>query len=201
MIEEKISKKETEEIMEEKGEVRGITIKGKMEFIKNTRGEEGLQEVESFLLNVGHPIKYEEIRINDFYPVGYETLVLLIGKRILGFNEEKIAEMGRFVSKLSPIVRLFMKYFFSMDLMARESPKLWRRYYTMGDLKTTKLDKKNGVAILQIDNYKLHPVHCTFLRGYFASTIQMIVKQKTTCQETQCSFKGGKNHEFRIEWE
>ncbi|MBD3208392.1 MAG: hypothetical protein GF370_02985 [Candidatus Nealsonbacteria bacterium] len=199
-MQEKILAKEAEDVMEKNGEARGITIKGKLEFIKNREGQEALQETEDFLAKIGHPIKYKEIRANDFYPIGYETLVLLISKRILGFDERKIAEMGSFVSKLSPIVRVFMKYFFSMDLMAKESPRLWRRYYTIGNLKTTKLDKKNKLAVLQIDDYNLHPIHCTFLEGYFANTIQMIVKQETTCKETKCSFKSGDSHEFRIEW-
>lgn len=199
-MEKEISKEEIESIKNLKGEARGITIKGKAEFIIKKREETTLQELEETTRKLGYPVKYTELRSNNFYPVGYEAITLLIGSKVFGMNEKEIMEMGSFVSKLSAIVRLFMKYLFSIELMAREAPRMWRKYYTIGDLKVVDIDGAKKYAILALENYRLHPLYCPFFKGYFASTVQMSVKTDTTCEEQKCTFQGDNCHEFLIKW-
>lgn len=39
-----------------------------------------------------------------------------------------------------------------------------------------------------------------FLKDILAVGLQMIIGQKTTCQETKCSFLEDEHHEFLIKW-
>ncbi len=195
-----ITKELIEKLMKTEGETRAISIKGDLEFILYKKGEEGLRKLEDELEKFGHPIKYKKLEDMSFYPVGLEALVFLAAEKLFNFSKEDFVEMGEFNAKVSLIVRLFMKYFVSMDSMAKESPKFWRKYYTNGDLSIVELDKEKKYAIARIENFALSPSHCCTLKGYFLSVVKMILGHPISCEETKCTFRGDEYHEFKLTW-
>jgi hypothetical protein len=94
-----------------------------------------------------------------------------------------------------------MKYFVSVKAISGQASEIWRRYYTIGSFKVVKIDEKERKAILRLENFKLHKLHCQTIRGYISNTIKMIVNRKVESKETVCPFRGGKFHEFVLTWQ
>jgi len=199
-MEQIISKKEVDELMKIKGEARGIAIKGEAEFILKEKREEGFKKLEDTMAKIGCPIKYRGLKSLNFYPLKYEAITTFVLKEVFNFKEEDFRKVGAFEAKLSLIIRMFMRYFFSLDLMAKKASVIWRKYYTVGNLTSPEFNKKEKYAILRVENFKLHPSHCRTLEGFFATMVQMIVKDLVTCKETKCIFKGDEYHEFLLKW-
>lgn len=199
-MEEIISKEVAEKVMKNKGEARGISIKAKMEFALQKRGKKWLSQLEEEMTKVGYPLKYKKIKTLSYYPIGYETLALLLLEGTMNLTEKEISEVGEFVAKNNVIIRTFMKYLSSMELTVKNAPKMWKQYYTIGDLKVPEYNRDENYAIIRLENYHLHPIHCPFFKGYFKGTVQMVVKKETICEETKCIYRGDDYHEFLLKW-
>lgn len=199
-MEEIINKDIATKLMEIKGETRGIALKSDQEFVLQEKGEEGVKLLQKTMQELGFPIDYAKIRPMDFCPVGLRAISLLIMKAIFDFDDEKFRKMGMIQSKTSLIIRLFMKYFISLSEVAKKVPDMWEKYYTIGVLTVTKISEEKKYGILKLENFRLHPLQCRVLEGYFASIISMVVKSPVICRETKCIFKGDGYHEFSAKW-
>jgi len=199
-MEQVINKEELEKFTKLNGEVRGIALKSHADFILQQKGKPELDKLEKVLAELGYPIKFEEIKSWDFYPIGIEIIELLTIKRLFNFKDEQFEDIGTFGSVSSFIMKLFMRYFSSIKMVVRQAPSIWRKYYTVGELKVKKLDEKEKYIILTVENLFLHPLHCFHLKGFFSSVVQMVVKEKPSCQETKCVHRGDSHHEFVIKW-
>ncbi|XOB42441.1 MAG: hypothetical protein ACKKMP_00040 [Candidatus Nealsonbacteria bacterium] len=200
MVEDIITKKIADELMKMKGETRGISIKGDIDYVIDKKGKEALKKIEDEMRNLGYPIDYEKMRNMEFYPVGLEVVLFLVIKKLFNFTDREFEELGEFNSKLSLILRLFMKYFVSIESAAKAAPKIWRKLYSIGDLEMVELNKEEKYAVLRIKNFKLHPYHCLSMKGYIYSVMRMVLRGEITCEETKCPFKGDNYHEFLIKW-
>lgn len=198
-MEEIITKEIAEKLMEIKGEVRGMAMKGDLEFILKERGEEGLKKLEDTIANLGYSVKYEKLKTLSFYPIGLKGITLLTIKKLFNFSDEKFQEMGAFGSKINLVIRIFMKYLFSPKIFASQSQRMWRYYYTIGNCKA-ELNEKEKYVFLRVYNFPYFPDQCQVLRGYFGSIFKMVVKNKVNCEETKCVFRGDEYHEFLLKW-
>lgn len=199
-MEQIIEKEELEKLTKINGEVRGVALKSHADFILHQKGQLELDKLENVLAELGYPIKFKEIRIWDFYPVGIEIIELLAIKRLFGFEDDKFEDIGTFGSVSSFIMKLFMRYFSSIRMVVKQAPKIWKKYYTVGELKVKELDEKERRIVLTVENLFLHPIHCLHLKGFFSSVVQLVVKEKPSCEETKCVHKGDLLHEFVIRW-
>lgn len=187
-------------LMRIKGEMRGVVFKTDAEFILREKGREGLKKVEEELEKLGYPIKYDEIKTFDFFPIGFRMLSMLVIKQTFNFDDQKIKEMGTKAPRLSLIIRFFLQYFVSLKRLAEQAPKMWREHCNVGDLKTVDLNEEKGYVIVSLENFHLHPLYCTYLAGYLQTILEWVVKAPVDCQETQCYFRGEKNHQFLLKW-
>jgi hypothetical protein len=149
---------------------------------------------------LGYPLEHETIKVMDFYPVGLWGLYLLVIKRLFYYQNEQIQEIGKSNAKLSLLIRLFMKYFFSPEKVIKKVPEMWQKYYSIGSLSVTDYNEEERRAVLRITNFSLHPVWCQDIIGFFSSMVQMIVGDEAQCQETKCTHRGDKYHEFVVTW-
>jgi len=199
-MEQVISKQEFDELMKLKGEVKGTGIKTHGKFILKEEGEEGLKKLEDTMAGLGYPIEFREVKATTLYPFGVEAVILLAIKRLFNYDDKKFQEMGRFHAKLSLIIRLFMKYFVSLERVSKEGPEMWRRYFTLGDIEIVEIDEEKRHIIFRVRNFQFHPLHCQILRGSIPTIIQMIVGSKVTSEETKCVHRGDEYHEFLLKW-
>jgi len=196
-----INKEITEKLMGIKGEARGTHFRNDADFIIKEKGKEGLKKVEKELEWLGCPIEYEKINQFAFYPVGLRAVSLLAIKKVFNWPDEKIKELGIYAMKVSWIIRVFMKYFFSTEKVFNEAQKTWAKYFTVGELIVEKEDLKKKNVILKVKNFDLHPIYCKCLEGVFLELGKLILKpRKISCEEIECSFRGGKGHRFLIRW-
>jgi hypothetical protein len=200
-MEEIITKEIAQRLMADlKGEVRGISFKAEEGFILQEKGEKGLKLLEEEMARLGYPFKYAEIKPMDFYPIGLKAVVVLAIKKIFGFDDKTFEEIGSFGTKMPLIIKLFMKHLGSVRVAAKAAPQMWRRYYTVGDLRAVDFDEEKRYIILRLENFWMVEPFCLYLKGYFAHIVEMVVKSKTTCEETQCPHRGDSYYEFLVKW-
>jgi len=202
-MEEKLTKELTQKLMEVKGEIRGIDIISDGNFVLRNHGKEGLKRVEEKLKEVGFPIEYRKIKPMGFYPSALKALSLLAIKEALGYDDEKIEEIGKSAPKFSLIIKLFVKYFASLKkFFFGHTPRIWREYWTIGEFIPVELNEEEKFAIIRYQNFDLHPIYCLYLKGYFTTLTKLITgAKKVECKETKCTFRGDKFHEYFLKWE
>jgi len=199
-MEEITTKEELEKIMKAKGKVRGDGMRSYADFILKEEGEEGLKRLEEAMAKLGYPIKSRQIKRMGFYPVGLWVLFVLTIKRIFNYDDKKFQEMGIFQLKNSLIIRVFMKYFFSLERAARELPKIWRQYFTIGEFNVVELNQEKRYLTLKLENFRLHSISCQIILGVLVRAGGMITKSKTAIEETKCIHRGDEYHEFVLKW-
>jgi hypothetical protein len=199
-MEQIISKEELDKALKVEGKIRGLGMRGEMEFILKEEGREGLEKFEETMEQLGFPMRYKEIKTMNFYPLSSYVIASLVMKNLFNYDNKKFQEKGEFLTKVSLIVRLFLKSFVSLKKIIKEVSKMWRKYYTTGELKVVKLDEEKRYGIIRIENFYLHPFHRETLKGYFRGIVKMVVGSEATCEERE-GFKGNdKSHEFLLKW-
>lgn len=200
-MEQELTKKLAEELMKAKGEARGIHFKSDANYVLRNKGKNGLRRVEQELEKIGCPIKYEKIKNLDFYPVGLRIISLLAIKKTFGWGDKEIRELSGSAAYFSLIVRIYMKFFYSLGKIVKQAPKMWSEYYTVGRLGIPDYNEKEKYAVLELSDFELHPIFCRGMEGYLENIVKMIVKtKKVRCRETKCTFRGNKTHQFLIKW-
>lgn len=196
-----ISQTEIEKIQKVEGEVIGTSFQEDARFIRQKEGEEGLRKLETEMERLGYPLKFKEIKNFQWYPLSLNLLYLAAAKNIFNWEDDIFREDGRFSAKVSLIAKIMMKYFISLRRCFSEAGNFWRKYYTVGNLKTEELNEKEHSAILVLRNFTGHPLLCRILEGYFWQVISYVApKEKLKVQEIECVSKEGKTHRFKITW-
>jgi len=197
-----ITPKEIKKMMEFPGRVRGQVFLTDYRYIKERKGEEGVELLKKKIKEWGVPLNYEKAKPLDWYPVGFRAISLLAIKEIFNWGDKEIFELGNNAPKFSFIVKLLMKYFLSPQRSFLESPKYWSKHYSVGKLEACEFNEKKKFLIIRLKDFKVHPVFCPLLRGYFLRIAQFVLKsKKVTIKETKCVFKKDSYCEFVIKWE
>ena len=197
-----ISDKEKEELDKIQGKVLGIGILNDFQFVFKKEGKEGIEKIEKEMENFGEPLKFKEIKKFHWYDNKKNFLLFLILEKLFQWKDEDFREMGRWSASVSLVTKIMMKYFVSLERIAKEAGKYWRKYHTLGDLKVEVIDYKKRITIISLDNFEHgFSSHCRFLEGYFWQIISYLVpKENLKVVELECEFKGGKRHLFNVSW-
>ncbi|MBD3208451.1 MAG: hypothetical protein GF370_03280 [Candidatus Nealsonbacteria bacterium] len=195
------SKEEAEQFMSLPGQIRGGIIKADGDFILKKKGRQGLRRLEERMKELDQPLRFSQIQMTKFYPVGLKAVVLLSIKDVFGFEKEDFIELGRFASKSLSILRFFMRYLLSLERVAKEISQIWDKNYSVGECAVTEFNKKEGYMKIRISDFKLHPAWCHVHLGYLPATLQIIAQKKVACQELKCVHQGDECHEFLLSWQ
>jgi hypothetical protein len=69
----------------------------------------------------------------------------LVIKKIFNYDDKKIEEIGFLATKRSLIVKLFVRYFLSVQrVFSKEAPLLWKQHYTIGELIPVELNEEKN---------------------------------------------------------
>jgi len=195
-----LTKEKVKKLMKLEGSVRGMALRVDLDFIREKKGEDGLKKIEARMKELGHPLKYEEIKPMDFYPMGLSAISLLVIEEIFNFSKKELKEWGELVVKFSILMKIFMKYFGSLSLVAKQIPGVWRKHYTIGRLEMPDFSEESKYVILRLYDFKINPIYCNIYLGYFSKTASMVLKNKITIKETKFMFRGDPYHEFLLTW-
>lgn len=195
-----ISKEIARKLMQIKGEARGTHFINDSQYVLTKEGEQGLRKVEEEFKKLGFPIEYKKIKNSDFYPIGLRTISLLVIKKVFNWEDEEIRNLCGFAARVSMVIRLYLKFFYSIEKMTKIAPKMWNEYFTVGSLKVTEYDKKEKRVVLRIEDFELHSVYCRCLEGFLGNIVKMVVGVKeVNCKEQKCS--ASENcHELVVTW-
>jgi hypothetical protein len=197
-----LTKELVKNLLEMEGRARGIHFKNDLDYVTKKEGEGSIKKVEEKLKEAGCPINYEEIKNLDFYPIGWRAISLLAIKDVFGWDEQEFRRLGSFVTAVSLIIRVYMKFFVSIKEAADKAPKIFREYFTRGEIVIPDYSEKKKYVIIEIRDLDFHPLYCFVLEGFLENIVRMIVKpEKIACKETGCTFRGGSCHQFKITWE
>lgn len=199
-MEQVITKEAFDELMKLQGEVWGMGIKSSLNFLLKKEGEKRLRKLEQTVTNLGYPIKYENIKTRDFYPLGLDATILVVAERLFKYTHKDFYELGKSGVRYPSVIRTFMKYFVSFDRVIREVPKIWNQHFTVGDLKVAEYNKEKKYIVLRLEDFPLHPLHCPVFCGLFAGAIPMAFGGEGSCEETKCIHRGDEYHEFLVKW-
>lgn len=200
MVEEILNKEIAKKLMKIEGEGRGFILKNDATFVRAQKGETGLKKLEKELEKVGCPIKYKEIRSLNFYPVSWRAISLLAMKKVFRWGDEEFRELGRFILGGSLIVRVYARFFHSIEAIVKKAPQMWREYFTVGELTAPDYDEEKRYLIIEIRGLDFDPVFCRAMEGYLMTIVGMVVKAEVRCHETKCTFEGQDHHQFKITW-
>jgi len=202
MEDNKITKKVAEELMSIPGKVRGAVLQTDAEYVRQKKGEEALGKVEEELEKIGVPIDYGNIKATSWYPIGLRAISLLVIKKVFNLDNKEIEDMGNTAPKYSFVVKALVKYFITFERSYKESPKYWEKHYLLGELEAADYDLKKKYYTIRLKNFKIHPILCVYLKGYFVRMGQLILKgENFRAKETKCQFLGDPYHEFLVEWD
>ncbi|MBD3208433.1 MAG: hypothetical protein GF370_03190 [Candidatus Nealsonbacteria bacterium] len=199
-MEKTISKEELDEIKAVKGKVRGLSMLGHAKFLLKEEGETSLEMVEGEMQKLGYDFHYDRIKKLKFYPLSLYCTELLVIQRIFDYDNEKFKTIGEFNSKNSIIVRLFMKYFVSLGSMAKQMPRFWQKYFTVGQMTVPDYNEKERFVVARLDSLKATPLFCEVARGFSSGMCQMITGTKGSCEEMRCVHRGDDCHEYLFKW-
>lgn len=201
MSKQEITKDLIDRLKKIEGSCRGVSLQTPLEYVRSVAGNETVQAAEKELKKLGLPT-LKEIRVMEHYPVGWMTIVHLVIKKTLNWNDEEIKKMGNALPKFSFIVNLLIKYFLSPRKSFEASADYWNKHFTVGKLEPIEFNEEKKYIVLRLKNYKTHPIDCKLFEGYFTRIAQYVIKsEKITIEETKCMFKGDPYHEFVIRWE
>jgi len=196
-----LTKKEAENLMKIKGNVRGEGILTDVEYLREREGEKGVKKVEEKLAELGFPLKFKKIQSLEWYPQGLDILKMLVMKEIFNWTDKDIFDMGAFAPRVSFLVRMLIKYFISAQRSFKESPNYWKQHFDFGELEAHEFNEKEKRIVFRVKNYKTHPIMCIILAGYFLQMSKYVLKsQEVTIKETKCAFKGDSYHEYVVSW-
>ena len=199
---------EIKQMMETTGKIKGSAFRGELEYILAKKGEEGLKAVEKKTEELGHPIRYREIKETRWYPIGLKMISFFAFLSAFNWGKKELAEIAESSVKVSYIVRFFMKHFASPKKIFKvAAPRLWKRYFSVGSFEAAdfyNIEKRGGggQGVLRIRDFKLHPFHCFYLGRFFIGIAKLTDSRfkEINIEETKCMFKGDDYHEYLLKW-
>ena len=97
-----------------------------------------------------------------------------------------------------------MRYFAIPKKIAEiAASRLWRRYFDQGQVEICEFldSEEGGSLIIKIEDFKLHPLHFSYLSYFFLEIAKMTKKFKEiTIEETKSPFRGDEYQEYLMRW-
>jgi len=199
-MEQIISKEELTEIKKIKGEARGTIAKTIGEYVLIKEGEDGLKKLEDLMKILDYPTEYKKINKMNFYPLWFITVSFLATERLFNFTNEDFKKMGEMDVRLSPFLRIFIKYFISLERLTKEAPKLFNQLAPYVEVESSEFNGKEKYSIMRLKNFDISKYHCQYFIGFANTVARMTSREHPTCEETKCPFRGDDCHEFVLRW-
>ncbi|MBU0687273.1 MAG: hypothetical protein KKB81_05420 [Candidatus Margulisbacteria bacterium] len=196
-----LTKKEADDIMKMKGEVRGVVFQTDATYLKIKYGEEGLKKVEENLKQLGYPIEFEKVKAMGWYPMGLRGLSLMVIKDTFNWDDAAVKAMGNMAPKFSFMVKILMRYFISLEQTVKSAPLYWPKHYSAGELVIADYSEEKKYVNIRLEGIKFLPVFCKYIEGYFSRIIQFALPDKeVSSQQIKCSYRGDPYDEYKVSW-
>ncbi len=203
----KLSPQLAKKILSLKIKTRGMDLKKMADYVLREGGKEKLRAVEGLLEKVEYPMPYEKIKDIRVYTLGERLLYVLAIKEVMGWDLNKIKEMGYFVGRSLIIIKFFSHLFrLSNKFFYTVLPEIGSRYIEGAKLIPLEGEMKNKKAVFKIEGLDLRKtsdlqevekIGMVYFEGFFTGWAQMILG----VEKVRCKVKKSENgYIFNITW-
>ncbi len=195
------SEEEKKELKKIKGKIRGAALLTDIKYIKKHKQEKKQKEIFKDLKKDIPDFNAKKIKNTEWYPLWWRVLLLVILKEKFKWSNKALFKMGREAPLNSFIVKILLRYFTSLEKTCRQVNAYWKKHYSRGQMEAGEFNQEKKYVVFRLKNFKIHPLLCTYLRGYFNGLADLTIgSEEVNTEETKCSFEGDPYHEFVIKW-
>lgn len=196
-----LSSKEIEEIKKVKGKIRGAALLTDLKYIKEHKRKDNQKEILGELKKHIPSFDPKKIKNTEWYPFWWRLFFLLLLKKKFNWSNKALFKMGREAPLSSFIVKIVLRYFTSLEKTCREAGVYWKKHYSRGEMEVDEFNEEKKYVVFRLKNFKIHPVLCVYLKGYFNGLADITSgSEENHVEETKCPFEGDPYHEFVIKW-
>ena len=195
--------KEILELEKLQGKERGADIKFLINYVKDKEGADGLKEIKKELAENYSFFLPDAEKVNDVEWISESIphIFMVAAVRFFDWNDAEIYELGKSALSYSRSIKLFVRYFISIEKSIQKTTEHWNDYYTEGKMIFASFDKEHNRATLELREFKTHPIVCVFICGVIAKIVELITGSKESkVREIECVFKGSDHHTFELTW-
>ena len=150
-------------------QIKGMAILGTLRFVKETAGEEHIEELMSFLSPVAQATYARPILAGTWYPYeAYASLLDVVAERLGGGRPDFPATLGRFAAQrdVGTIFKI-VATLLSASRTLQAAGRLWSRYCDTGRFVMTSIESERAEG--HIDGFpEITTVHEQLLTGWIA---------------------------------
>lgn len=197
-----LNKKEVDEMMKLGGNVRGVIVEGHFAYIKDKKGQRGVDKVKQRMKELGYQFDEKKISNTGWCPEPLACLINIVAAEVFNWNEKDVFEMGYETPKYSFVVKILMQYFLDIEKIFAKIPDYWQKNFDFGEMEVVSFSTKEKYGIIRIkDFYKYHPLICVYHEGYFTKIAELMLgSKKVKFDHPKCLFRNDPYEEFKISW-
>ncbi len=177
---------------------KGLVMAGNVEYVRKLRGEEGLAEIQRYMMRKGHDVDVFNIERDRWYPIEARIDLLRATVDLFQWDAAKIERMATESVKGEIKMGFLLKYMASVEVILKSAAKIWSQHYTVGHMELVDFDRKK--AVLRLRDFDYDPLMCTYLKGYLRGLDVIFRDKLESVEETVCTHTGGPYHEFVLRW-
>jgi predicted hydrocarbon binding protein len=196
------SEKDKEYINRTKGVIVARGIHDHLNVLRKKFDNNAPQKIADEMKKLGYNQDFLHIKETESMPTSVYMAFLLAEKQLFNLDDEGVRELGRGAAKISFLLRFASRLLISPEILRKNANFAWKKYFKEGgELKIVELDMENRRLVGEIYDFVGHPVHCTYLEGYFSEILFFVIGKKGECREEKCVFKGDEFHRFVLTWD
>jgi hypothetical protein len=202
MEEIQLTKEYVEELIKMQGKIRGLVLTTLRDYIANKKGGGSIIKIEKRMKELGYPLDFSQISSVKWYPASLITIAMLAVLDTFHWGGKENFQLGYEAPITSILAKLMLRTFTSLNAAFAVTPKFWKNYTDLGEMKWIKTNMEKKEAVLRLSNYpKVHPVFYEYFRGYLKRIMEIMVKTKNVeVKITKSIFKDDPYDEFTFTW-
>ena len=192
---------EIQKLKSHPGEIIGSGMIEDRKFILGKEGPEGLARINAELAAAGC-LTYDNIKHGDWYPLSCNFTAFVLAKKLFGWDDETMRELGRQTTKISLLMRTMTKHFVSPRKVFESAPFYWKKFYTIGEMETLEFSEEEKFAVFRVKDFPGHYLFCRLMEGIIEQVASFARGEGIKCLEIKCRLKGeDEGHVFKLTWE
>ena len=198
----KLTKEEADKLMKTEGETRGVVLKTLEDYILSKKGLGGIKKVEEKLKELGYPFEFKKVFSFSWQSAAFSNLVVLSMLEVFDWDDSRAFDIGYNALINSRIAKLMLEKIDTMEDSNNRTPKIWKTYSTVGEMKFVEYNEKKRHSTLRLKGYKkYHPVSYEYFRGFLTRVAEIITKsKKVKVDQTKSLFNGDSYDDFEFTW-
>jgi predicted hydrocarbon binding protein len=182
--------------------LKGQAFLGLINYIKERRGQRGVDQVFSALRKQA-PDMYvapRDFKTKESYlDLLFIKLLEIMDKEIGQGDLSECYNFGIYDSHHLGVAGYFISFLGSPSTIIKKAPKSWKFYHNKGELVITKLEP--GIGVLELRDYIKSTTMCKELEGFFTGAAKQTKGKNVKVNKTKCKSRGDSVCEFTITWD